>query len=211
MFTGIIEKVTMIQAVSSTPVGKRFTINLEELAEGTKIGDSIAVNGVCLTVSTLGGAVAEFDVMAETLKVSTLEKFSAGSIVNLERAMAAGGRFGGHFVQGHVDGIGHISQIEQKGGQCLIYVRPPKELVKHMLRKGSVSIDGISLTIVDISTDQFYVSLIPTTLKDTNLGSKKTGDAVNLEADIVSKMINARLDDVISGGLSEEKLRTLGF
>ncbi len=211
MFTGIIEKVATIKSVTSTSVGRRFTIDLVDLAEGTNIGDSIAVNGVCLTVSTLNGSIADFDVMAETLNVSTIGNLQVGDRLNLERAMAANGRFGGHFVQGHVDGIGTISRIEQQGGQCLIYIQPPKEMFKHMLRKGSVAIDGISLTIVDITGKQFYVSLIPTTLNDTNLGSRKSGDQVNLEADIVAKMINARLDGIISGGITEEKLRNLGF
>ena len=211
MFTGIIEKVTSLKSVSNSPVGRRFTIDLAELAEGTSIGDSIAVNGVCLTVSALNGSIADFDVMAETLKVSTLNNIAIGDQLNLERAMAANGRFGGHIVQGHVDGIGTITRIEQHGGQWLVYIQPPKDMVRQMLRKGSVAIDGISLTIADISAEQFYVSLIPTTLNDTNLALRKAGDKVNLEADVISKMINARLDDIISGGLSEGKLKSLGF
>ena len=211
MFTGIIEKVATLKSVANTSVGRKFTIDLGELVKGTNIGDSIAVNGVCLTVATLNGTIAEFDVMAETLNVSTLKKISMGAQLNLERAMAAGSRFGGHFVQGHVDGIGLVTRIEQQGGQWLVYIQPPKDILKHMLRKGSVAIDGISLTIVDIAGDQFYVSLIPTTLNDTNLASRKPGDKVNLEADIISKMINARLDGILSSGVSEEKLRELGY
>ncbi len=212
MFTGIVEKKTTIKAVQSTAVGRRLTIDLEHLADGTAIGDSIAVNGVCLTVSVLSGSVADFDVMAETLNASSLASLKVGDKVNLERAMAANGRFGGHFVQGHVDGTGRISRVVSQGGQVLIYIEAPENMVRHMIKKGSVAIDGISLTIVDITGNTFYVSLIPTTLRDTNLQEKKPGDIVNLEADIVAKMINARLDSVLNGGgITEDKLRALGF
>ncbi len=212
MFTGIIEKVAVLKAVSSCAVGRRFTIDVDNLADDAALGDSIAVNGVCLTIAALNGSVADFDVMAETLNTSTLGDFKISDKVNLERAMAANGRFGGHFVQGHVDGTGHIKRIVKQAGQVLIYIDAPESMAKHIIRKGSIAIDGISLTVVDISDKTFYVSLIPTTLKDTNLEFRKEGDKVNLEADMVAKMINARLDNISGeGGLSESKLRSMGF
>ncbi|MBN2844299.1 MAG: riboflavin synthase, partial [Sedimentisphaerales bacterium] len=212
MFTGIVEKKTTIKSVHTTAVGRRFSIDIEQLADGTVVGDSIAVNGVCLTVATLSGTVASFDVMSETLTSSSLAALNAGDVVNLERAMSANGRFGGHFVQGHVDGTGRISRVVSQGGQVLIYIEAPENMVRHMIKKGSVAIDGISLTIVDITGNIFYVSLIPTTMRDTNLQEKKPGDIVNLEADIVAKLINARLDSVLNGGgITEDKLRALGF
>lgn len=212
MFTGIIEKVSLIKAVQPTSVGRRFTIELGELAAGSAIGDSVAVNGVCLTIASLSGSLADFDVMAETLKTASLGQLKVGELVNLERAMAANGRFGGHFVQGHVDGTGRIDRIVSQNGQVLIYIVAPEHLTHHILKKGSIAIDGISLTVVDITGNTFYVSLIPTTLRDTNLQSRKTGDTVNLEADMVAKMINARLDSVLNGGgITEDKLRALGF
>lgn len=212
MFTGIIERVSELKAFSNTQPGRRFTIDLGHLASDASLGDSVAVNGVCLTIATLNGTIAEFDVMAETLKASTLGEMKVSDKLNLERAMAANGRFGGHFVQGHVDGTGRISKIVREAGQILIYIEAPEELAREIIRKGSIAIDGISLTVADIVKNVFYVSLIPTTLKDTNLEYRKSGDKVNLEADIVAKMINARLDRVTGvTGLDENKLRSMGY
>ena len=212
MFTGIIEKVCELKSVANTSTGRRYVIDIDFLADDAKVGDSIAVNGVCLTVSTITGTVAEFDVMAETLRASTLGSLKVNDKLNLERAMAANSRFGGHFVQGHVDGTGTISKIVRQAGQVLIYITAPDDMVKHLIAKGSVAIDGISLTIVSVDAKTFYVSLIPTTLADTNLAGRKEGDLVNLEADIVAKLINARLDNMVgAGSITEAKLRGLGF
>lgn len=212
MFTGIIERVSELKAFSNTQLGRRFTIDLGHLASDASLGDSVAVNGVCLTIATLNGTIAEFDVMAETLKASTLGEMKVSDKLNLERAMAANGRFGGHFVQGHVDGTGRISKIVREAGQVLIYIEAPEELTREIIRKGSIAIDGISLTVADIVKNVFYVSLIPTTLKDTNLEYRKSGDKVNLEADIVAKMINAKLDRMTGvAGLDENKLRLMGY
>jgi riboflavin synthase len=216
MFTGIVETVQPIKTNTATPEGRQLCIPLGKLAEDAHIGDSICVNGVCLTVSRLEGQGAWFDVMAETAKVSTLDQLKPGMMVNLERALPAMGRFGGHIVQGHTDGIGTIARIECDNSKYLLWIAGGPELMGFMIEKGSVAIDGVSLTIVDVEANRFSVSLIPTTLKDTNLGQRKIGEKVNLEADLISKWIRKRIDDVLgktgSGAkLTMEKLQKKGF
>lgn len=216
MFTGIIESVARIQAVTTSRVGRRLRIPLGRLADDAKAGDSICVNGVCLTISQLSGDVADFDVMAETLRMSTLGDAKVTDVVNLERAMAANGRFGGHIVQGHVDGVGTVDQIDKEGGNCILWIAAEDDVIKQMIQKGSVAIDGISLTIVNVEKKRFSLSLIPTTLQETNLHSRKKGDTVNLEIDLISKWINKRLDQILAegkkgGSVTWEKLRDAGF
>jgi len=216
MFTGLIERVAPIQSVATTGFGKRLGIALGDLADGAKSGDSICVNGVCLTISRLAGDLAEFEVMAETLRVSTLGGLKVNDAVHLERALALGGRLGGHLVQGHVDGIGTINQIDTAGRNRTIWVAAEERILKQMIPKGSVAMDGVSLTIVEVQRERFSVSLIPTTLQETNLGQRKKGDRVNLETDLIGKWISRRLDEVLGdgkkgGGVSLEKLRELGF
>jgi len=202
MFTGLIERVAPIQSVGTTG--------------GAKTGDSICVNGVCLTISRLAGDRAEFEVMAETLRVSTLGGLKGKEAVNLERALALGDRLGGHLVQGHVDGIGTIDQIDTAGGNRTIWVAAEERVLKQMIPKGSVAMDGVSLTIVEVQRERFSVSLIPTTWQETNLRERKKGDRVNLETDLIGKWISRRLDEVLGdgkkgGGVTLEKLRELGF
>ncbi len=216
MFTGLIERVAPIQAVGTTGFGKRIGIALDSLADGAKVGDSICVNGVCLTISRLVGDLAEFEVMAETLRVSTLGGLKVKEAVNLERALTLGDRLGGHLVQGHVDGIGTIDQIDTAGGNRTIWVAAEEATLRQMIPKGSVAMDGVSLTIVEVQRERFSVSLIPTTLQETNLRQRKKGDRVNLETDLIGKWINRRLDEVLGegkkgGGITLEKLRESGF
>ncbi len=216
MFTGLIERVAPIQSVATTGFGKRLGIALGDLADGAKSGDSICVNGVCLTISRLAGDLAEFEVMAETLRVSTLGGLKVNDAVHLERALALGGRLGGHLVQGHVDGIGTINQIDTAGRNRTIWVAAEERILKQMIPKGSVAMDGVSLTIVEVQRERFSVSLIPTTWQETNLRERKKGDRVNLETDLIGKWISRRLDEVLGdgkkgGGVSLEKLRELGF
>lgn len=216
MFTGLIETIQPVISNVAAPIGRQFCIELAELAHDAGLGDSICVNGVCLTLSRLAGSRGWFDVMGETLKVSTLDGIKIGERVNLERAMAADGRFGGHIVQGHVDAIGTIDQIEKKQSQHIIWISTQPEAMDLMITKGSVAIDGVSLTIVEVEKSRFSVSLIPTTLNASNLGWRKKGDQVNLEADLVSKWIKKRLDAVLpqkhgNDRLTMEKLRDLGF
>lgn len=216
MFTGLIERVALIQSVGTTGFGRRLGIALGDLADGAKLGDSICVNGVCLTISRLAGDLAEFEVMAETLRVSTLGGLKGKEAVNLERALALGDRLGGHLVQGHVDGIGTIDQIDTAGGNRTIWVAAEERVLQQMIPKGSVAMDGVSLTIVEVQRERFGVSLIPTTWQETNLRERKKGDRVNLETDLIGKWISRRLDEVLGdgkkgGGVTLEKLRELGF
>ncbi len=215
MFTGLVETVQPIKTNVATANGRRLVVPLGSLADGTGLGDSICVNGVCLTISELRGFEAVFDVMAETVKVSTLAQLRSGEAVNLERAMATDGRFGGHIVQGHVDGVGTVEKIDQTGSQWIMWITADPALMRMMIGKGSVAIDGVSLTIVEALPDKFSVSLIPTTLEQTNLKQRKINERMNLEVDIVSKWINKRLDEMLSGGKKEgitlEKLREQGF
>ena len=215
MFTGLVEAVEPIKTNVAIVTGRRLVVPLGRLADGAGLGDSICVNGVCLTISQLRGSEAVFDIMAETVKVSTLAQLHSGEAVNLERAMAADGRFGGHIVQGHVDGVGTVEKIDQSGAQWVMWITANPALLRMMIGKGSVAIDGVSLTIVEARPDKFSVSLIPTTLEQTNLKQRKVSDRVNLEVDIISKCITKRLDEMLSGGgkkgITLEKLRERGF
>lgn len=214
MFTGLVERVAAVQAVQSTAGGRTLTIDLGPLAVDAHPGDSICVNGVCLTISRLQGSRAAFDVMGETLRVSTLGGLQPGVAVHLERALAANGRFGGHFVQGHIDGVGTVDRIERDAARHVLWVSAAPELMRLMIAKGSVAIDGVSLTVVTVERRRFSVWLIPTTLAETALGQRRVGDPVNLEADLVSKWINRRLDEMLgadAGPLTLEKLREQGF
>lgn len=215
LFTGLVEAVEPIKTNVAIVTGRRLVVPLGRLADGAGLGDSICVNGVCLTISQLRGSEAVFDIMAETVKVSTLAQLHSGEAVNLERAMAADGRFGGHIVQGHVDGVGTVEKIDQSGAQWVMWITANPALLRMMIGKGSVAIDGVSLTIVEARPDKFSVSLIPTTLEQTNLKQRKVSDRVNLEVDIISKCITKRLDEMLSGGgkkgITLEKLRERGF
>lgn len=214
MFTGIVEAVQPVTQIAQAPGGRRIAIDLGQLAEDAHLGDSICVDGVCLTISALTGTVATFDVMAETVRVSTLAQLRARTRVNLERALAANGRFGGHIVQGHVDGVGYVDQIEQDPSKHVLWIRCQPDLMAVMIPKGSVAISGVSLTIVGVEEERFSVWLIPTTLRETNLGELEPGRPVNLEADIISKWICRKLDALAGGkpsSLTLDKLREHGF
>lgn len=216
MFTGLIETVAPVQSNVSSPAGRRVCVPLGTIAEGVKPGDSICVNGVCLTVSELKGSVAAFDVMAETVRASTIGQWQTGELVNLERAMAADGRFGGHIVQGHVDCVGTVKRVDKGKGQYVLSIAADSSFLENIIDKGSVAFDGVSLTIVHVAKDQFTVSLIPTTLAETNVREKRVGDKVNLEADIVSKWVVKRVNQILSdkksgGNLTIEKLHAKGF
>ena len=228
MFTGLIESLQQIKWNRPSPQGRRLCVELAGLAEGARLGDSICVNGVCLTIVEFSGSQAVFDVMSETALVSTLAALSAGELVNLERAMAAGARFAGHLVQGHVDGTGTIERIEQAAGKHVLWIGADQGLLDLMIAKGSVAVDGVSLTIVDVQQRRFSISLIPTTLRETNLGRRKVTDKVNLEADLIGKWIKKRIDEIFgsagsasstgagptaesAGTLTMERLRQQGF
>ncbi|MET9592142.1 riboflavin synthase [Streptomyces sp. NPDC006516] len=193
MFTGIVEELGEVTAVEELDDASRFRLRGPVVTEGAKHGDSIAVNGVCLTVVDLGENEFTADVMAETLERSSLGALAAGSRVNLERPMALGGRLGGHIVQGHVDGTGTIVERTVSENWEIVKISLPAGLTRYVVEKGSITVDGVSLTVVDAGPDYFTISLIPTTLALTTLGIKKAGDPVNLEVDVLAKYVERLL------------------
>lgn len=189
MFTGLIEEIGSVRRVVSGAEWGSIAIACKDILPGTKIGDSIAVNGVCLTVTTLQKDGFTADVMAETLRRSDLGALRQGDPVNLERAMAADGRFGGHIVAGHVDGTGTLVRKKQEGNAMVLTIAADPAILYEIVEKGSITIDGISLTVVSVDAEHFTVSIIPHTGAKTILLDKKTGDPVNLETDVIAKYI----------------------
>ena len=189
MFTGIVEECGTVLDVLKNGVSGSVQIQASTVLEGTKTGDSIAVNGVCLTVTKLTKSSFTADVMAETFRRTNLGNLGKNSRVNLERAMAADGRFGGHLVSGHIDGTGIISRIKEEGNAVWIYISAPQSILNLIVEKGSVAVDGISLTVAAVSDKEFAVSVIPHTRENTALSGKKTGAVVNLENDIIGKYV----------------------
>ncbi len=213
MFTGIIQQVCSVKALSKSGDSAALTIDLGQLANQAKIGDSIAINGACLTVSKLAGTLATFDVSGETLTKTTLGKLTPGAKVNIELALRADDRFGGHFVQGHVDGSATIKKIEKKADFATFTFTAPKDLLDQMISKGSVAIDGISLTVAELNPDGFTVAIIPQTLKETTLGQAKITAQVNIEIDIITKTVRKYLQQLSpdKSGLTLEDLKQQGF
>ena len=189
MFTGIVEELGEVTAVEDLGDAARFRLRGPVVTQGARHGDSIAVNGVCLTVVDHEGDEFTADVMAETLKRSSLGVLTVGSRVNLERPTAVGARLGGHIVQGHVDGTGTILERTPSEHWEVVRISLPAHLARYVVQKGSITVDGISLTVVEAGEDFFTVSLIPTTLALTTLGLKQPGDPVNLEVDVVAKYV----------------------
>lgn len=188
MFTGIVEASGEIVAIS--PARLEVASDLEDLA----LGESIAVNGVCLTVASLSGGGFAADISEETARRTSLGSLSAGDPVNLERAMPAGGRFGGHIVQGHVDGVGKVKEARELEGSVEMTFEVPRELERYLVEKGSVTVEGVSLTVASLGVAEFSVSLVPHTLAGTTLGSRKPGDMVNLEVDVLAKYVERLLE-----------------
>jgi len=193
VFTGIVEELGEVTAVENLGDASRFRLRGPVVTDGAKHGDSIAVNGVCLTVVEHEGDEFTADVMAETLDRSSLGALTVGSRVNLERPTAVGARLGGHIVQGHVDGTGEVLERRPSENWEIVKVSLPAGLARYVVEKGSITVDGISLTVVEAGPDFFTVSLIPTTLELTTLGRKQPGDPVNLEVDIVAKYVERLL------------------
>ncbi len=213
MFTGLIESVCRVKSVSRSSSAMLLSIDLGELADGSKTGDSITINGACLTVAGLDGQLAHFDVSAETLAKSNLGRLRPTSMVNAERAIKANGRFGGHFVTGHIDGVATIKAINKQGEFADIKFEASRELLDQMVVKGSVAVDGISLTIADMNEGGFSVAIIPETLEKTMLSKAKVGDVVNIENDIIVKTVKKELKKILpqKENLTIEKLKELGF
>ncbi len=212
MFTGIIEETGSVARVLQGGTSGEIRINASYVLEGTKLGDSIAVNGVCLTVTGLYDDGFTADVMPETLRRSNLGMLRSGDRVNLERAMAADGRFGGHIVSGHIDGTGEIVSLRNEGNAVWVRIRAKEEILALIVEKGSITIDGISLTVATLGTDHFEVSIIPHTGQQTTLLKKKPGDKVNLENDIIGKYVQRLLGkSTQSSGITESFLAEHGF
>lgn len=218
MFTGIVEETGMILGIKSGAHSAQMKIRGSKVLEGTKIGDSIAVNGVCLTVTALNGSTFIVDVMAETYRRSNLEELKVNNKVNLERAMAADGRFGGHIVSGHIDGTGTITHKEREENAVWITVKAAPKIMRCIVEKGSVAIDGVSLTVADLQEDVFRVSIIPHTGSETTLLERAIGEKVNLENDIIGKYVERFLNlnadshkNDAEKKLTAEFLRSHGF
>lgn len=193
MFTGIIEEIGEIKSIRQGTKSATLTISAEKVLDGSMIGDSIAVNGVCLTATTISSDCFTADVMAESMRRTALGKLSVGSKVNLERAMAAGGRFGGHIVSGHIDGTGVIKEFKREDNAVWITIEAPSKILKYIIEKGSITIDGVSLTVAYVDDTCFKVSIIPHTASNTILLDKKVGSDVNLENDIIGKYVEKLL------------------
>ena len=215
MFTGIIEEVGTLRSVRRGAHSAVLSIGAETVLSDLKIGDSVAVNGVCLTATTVDAGGFTADVMHETLNRSSLGALVPGSPVNLERAMAANGRFGGHMVAGHIDGTGTITARRQDDNAVWYTVSAAPSLLRYIVEKGSIAIDGISLTVASVEADRFSVSVIPHTAAVTVLGRKRPGDIVNLETDLIGKYVEKLLrpaeDTAPKGGISLEFLMKNGF
>lgn len=194
IFTGIIEELGIVRHISRGAHSFQINIGAEKVVEDVKIGDSIAVNGVCLTVIEFSKKHFVADVMPETLTKTNLKELKGSSIVNLERALSLGARLGGHLVQGHVDAVGTILQKETLDIAIIFRIAAPNEILKYTVPKGSIAIDGISLTVVDVFADSFTVSLIPHTAHHTTLGFKEPGVTVNLESDIIGRYVEKLLN-----------------
>ena len=189
MFTGIIEEIGIIQKIIKGEKSSVISIKASKILEETILGDSICVNGVCLTVTKMTKDTFEADVMAETLRKSNIGKLSIGSKVNLERALKLEGRFGGHIISGHIDGVGEIISLIKEDNATWVTVKTSKDILKYIVMKGSIAIDGISLTVAYIDNEVFKVSIIPHTGGETTLLHKKNGETVNLECDVIGKYI----------------------
>ena len=217
MFTGIVEELGQVKALSLRGNSGTLTVKAKKVLEGTKIGDSIAVNGVCLTVTNMKNNEFSADVMAETVRRSSLGALRDGSYVNLERAMAADGRFGGHIVSGHIDGTGVIRSMIREENAIWVSIGTSPQILHLIVEKGSICIDGISLTVAKVEEEGFQVSVIPHTGEETTLLEKVPGDPVNLENDVIGKYVERLLgikkseEEKKESGITMEFLQEFGF
>lgn len=213
MFTGIIEEIGKIVSIRKGAKSAVLAIEGPFVLQDAKVGDSIAVNGICLTATTIAGNVFTADVMAETMRRTALGNLRVGSPVNLERAMAANGRFGGHIVSGHIDGTGTITDMRQEENAVWVTIAADASIMRYIIEKGSIAIDGISLTVAAVSEKDFQVSVIPHTRQETTLLTKKAGDLVNLENDVVGKYVEhlMRLDAHEGKSSQSESHVDMGF
>ncbi len=208
MFTGIIEEIGTIKKLSRAGSKLSVEISAREVLKGTRTGDSIAVNGACLTATSVSRSSFKADVMGETVSHTTFDAIRAGDRVNLERPLKISDRLSGHLVSGHIDCTGTIKSVNEGSGQTRFTVEVPEEVKRYIVYKGSVTVDGISLTVAGVGNRNFVVSVIPHTLKSTTLGSKKAGDKVNIEADMIGKYIERYVDNI---GSPEQKKNNAAF
>ena len=217
IFTGIIEELGVVKSIAINGTSGCITIKAQKVLEGTQLGDSIAVNGTCLTVTSINSDGFSADVMAETVRRTSLSQVGKGDMVNLERAMILNGRFGGHIVSGHIDGTGTITKYTKEENAIWVTIKAPEEILDLIVEKGSICIDGISLTVATVSDRDFQVSIIPHTAKETTLIHKKVGSLVNLENDIVGKYIKKLMENrqeeqaKKASGLTMEMLEEYGI
>jgi riboflavin synthase len=204
VFTGLVEEVGRVSGLERDDM-VRLRVSALRVLEGTRVGDSVSVNGVCLTVNDLGAETLTFYAMPETLRRTALGALAEGDPVNLERAMGAQGRFGGHIVQGHVDGVGEVLDVHPEGDAQIWEFKAPAEVLRYTVEKGSICVDGISLTVVALSDASFTVSILPQTRMGTNLGELAPGDPVNLEADILGKYVERLLEPRLMGEMKNQR------
>lgn len=213
MFTGLVEEVGKIKHLNSGGKASILTIQGNKILEDLKIGDSVAVNGVCLTVTQITGSNFSADVMNETLKSSSLGHLNQGSKVSLERAMSVNGRFGGHFVSGHIDGVGQIVHIKKDDNAVWFTLKTETEIARYIVKKGSIAMDGVSLTVAKIEGNTFSISMIPHTFAVTHFAEKKVLDYVNLESDVIGKYVEKLLgfEKPTSSEITREFLQKFGY
>ena len=193
MFTGIVRELGRIAAVDGTSDGSRIVVQAPETARAANVGDSVAINGVCLTVTDAANGTLAFDAVPETLRRSSLGALAPGERVNIEPALRAGEPLGGHYVQGHVDGVGEIRHTEPEGDGRRVWIDPPADLQRYLVEKGSVAVEGVSLTVAELDAEGFAVALVPHTLAVTTLGDRGPGDSANIEVDILAKYVERLL------------------
>ena len=218
MFTGIIESVGKVTGIESRGEAIRLTVAAGSIAEDVALGESVAINGVCLTVTDASAPHISFDAVYETMRKTSLGSLQNGDSVNLERALAVGGRLGGHIVQGHVDGTGRIASIRPQGNSWYMFIEAGPDLMRYIVTKGSVCIDGISLTVADASERTFALSIIPHTWDNTTLRDRRAGDVINIECDILGKYVERMLGGYMAGvdrgdrgGVSMDLLARSGY
>ena len=211
MFTGIVEDVGVVASLSPLRAGKAITIGTSLPEEGMALGDSVSVSGVCLTVTKKEPGRFTADVSAETLSKSIVGSLKPGALVNLERALTLSGRLGGHIVYGHVDGVGVVREIRPEGEARVFHIQADPSIMKFVVYKGAVAVDGISLTVSSVRRDGFELAIIPTTLERTTLKDARPGVRVNLETDIIGKYVSSYLDTAQRGGVTLDFLKTHGI
>jgi riboflavin synthase len=206
MFTGLVETIGTVVAATRAGEGLRLRVDLGPAADGVRLGDSICLSGVCQTVAAIGGNACDFDAVAETVTRTTVDRWQAGTRVNVERSLRPSDRMGGHFVAGHVDGTGRVAENRRRPDGWWLRIEAPEALLPEIAPKGSIAIDGVSLTVVDVTAADFSITLIPTTLGATTLGDLAAGDPVNLETDVLAKYVRRAMTAMTLPQANDQRL-----